>query len=88
MKGYSEQYGQTFKMDFDAASGQFVSIPITHTFAPKAEPHFIIQKLKEHLKVRKQRKAEHKLKQLLATLGPATRDDVGMTEIFAIVRDL
>ncbi len=88
MKGYSELHGQALKMDFDASSGQFVSIPITHTFAPKAEPHYMTQKLKEHYKSRQQKKAKYQLKQLLATMGPATRDDVGMTEVFAATHSL
>jgi hypothetical protein len=88
MKGYSELCGQNLKLDFDTASGQFVSKPITHTFAPNSELHFNSQKLEAHFKSRQQWKAKHQLKQLLTNMSPTTRDGVGMTEFFAVTHNL
>ena len=88
MKGYSELRGQTLKMEFDVASGQFVSKPIAHAFAPVAKSNFVVQKLKALQIVRQQKQAEFQLKQLLSSMDQATRDDVGMAEVFAAIPNL
>ncbi len=88
MKGYSETRGQASKLEFDTASGQFISKQIPHAFPPMTAPNFIIKKLKEQRKVNKQRKAEVQLKLLLAALGPTTRDDVGMAEVYEATLNL
>lgn len=42
MKGYSEERGKVFKLDYDAESKQFVSKPVAHGFQP--DPVGVAQK--------------------------------------------
>jgi hypothetical protein len=88
MKGYSGTRGQSFKLEFDAASGQFNSRQIPHEFSLVTATNFIVKKLKQKLKADKQRKAEVQLKLLLASLGPTIRDDVGMAEVYEATLNL
>jgi hypothetical protein len=83
MKGYSEHRGHSSKLDFDQATGQFITKPIEASFAPKAVPNAIVQKLVKLREQRLRKKTKQKAVKFLATIGPDLRDDVGMTEFYA-----
>jgi hypothetical protein len=61
MKEYFDQRGQAFKLVFDDASGEFVTQPLAHDFAPKPRQTRSSEKpveLDEHRQaVRAQKKA-------------------------------
>jgi FixJ family two-component response regulator len=86
MKGYSEERGQAFKLEYDAASGQFVSKPIDHSFPQKSFSNAVVETLSNLRKRREDAKAKRKLLKTLEGLSPETRDDVGMTDVFAALR--
>lgn len=83
MKGYFEQRGLAIKLEFDAASGQFIAKPIEHGFIATATPHVIVQKIVELKMRRKIKKSKEWLVHILKRMGPEIRDDVGMTEVYA-----
>ena len=88
MKGYSEERGLSFKLDFDAESKQFVSKPVAHAFVSHAERVMVLQKLAEPGKRRKAKKIGRKLRRLLAGVNPVIHDDIGMSDVFAASHQL
>jgi hypothetical protein len=87
MKGYSEHRGHSSKLEFDHATGQFISKPIESAFAPRAQPKLLVQKLAElHLR-QKRKKSKRKAVKFLGTIGPDLRDDVGMIEFYATLSE-
>jgi hypothetical protein len=50
MKGYLEERGKAFKLDFDVELKQFVSKPVAHAFQPKPAPDTVEQKPAVHEK--------------------------------------
>jgi hypothetical protein len=83
MKGYSEHRGHCSKLDFDQATGQFVSKPIASDFAHQDDPILIVKKLTELRQNLQRKKVKQQALKTLSTVGPATRDDVGLTEFYA-----
>jgi hypothetical protein len=83
MKGYSEHRGHCSKLDFDHATRQFVSKPIVSNFAHQDEPILIAKKLTELRQNLQRKKTKQQALKTLSTVGPATRDDVGLTEFYA-----
>lgn len=83
MKGYSETRGQAFKLDYDAESKQFVSKSIAHEFAPNVGLEDVFPTLAELRRRQRKIKAKRQLMRILDGMSPETRDDVGMTEVFA-----
>lgn len=83
MKNYSETRGQASKIDFDSATGQFISKPILHEFAARSAQNIIVQKLGELRTGARRKKAKKELTKVLANMTPHARDDLGMAEVFA-----
>jgi hypothetical protein len=83
MKGYSETRGQSSKLNFDSATGHFVSTPIAHDFETKPPLNIIVQKLGELRQLHQRKKAKQQATKILSELSPHLRDDLGMTEFFA-----
>jgi hypothetical protein len=88
MKGYTEHRGLASKLEYDEESGRFVSKPISHVFAPGAEPNFVLQKLADWRARREQRKACHQLNKELAEMSPQLRNDMGMTNALVATQAL
>jgi hypothetical protein len=82
MKGYSEDRGRLFKLDYDAASKEFVSRPVAHAFEPQLESN-AVQELTELRKRRQPKKAKRQLSELLPGESPDVGEDMGMTEVYA-----
>lgn len=83
MKGYSEHRGYCAKLDFDHATGQFVSKPIASNFAHQDEPILIVKKLTELRQNLQRKKTKQQSLKTLSTVGADTRDDVGLAEFYA-----
>ncbi len=83
MKGYIEERGRVFKLDYDAATKQFVSKPVDHDFLPKANVNPVVEKLAVLVKRRRVKKVQQQVAWQLAAMGPELRDDVGMAEVYA-----
>ncbi len=83
MKGFTEDRGLAFKLDYDADTKQFVSKLIEHGFQPKAEAHPAIAKVAELRKRYRVKKTRENVAKQMAAMGPELRDDVGMTEVHA-----
>ena len=83
MRGFKEFKGHTTRIDFEAETGQFFSMPIVHSLAALTQPNVIVQKLVELRRRRQKAKAQQRVSKLLARMSPEARDDVGMTEAFA-----
>jgi hypothetical protein len=81
MKGYTEDRGLSFKLDYDADTKQFVSKPIEHDFAPRAEPNGIMRKLKDWQARREATAASRRLQEQLSEFTPEMLDDIGMAGI-------
>lgn len=86
MKGYFEERGKAFKLEFDVASGTFVSTPEKHSFAPEDAPRPLLQKLNAMRQQRQKTKTEQTLLVTLAGLGPEARDDVGMSGVYTALQ--
>jgi hypothetical protein len=83
MKGYSETRGHSSRLDFDSATGQFVSTPIAHDFVAKTEPNIVVKKLAELRQHHQRKNAKQRMTKILSTMSPHMRDDVGLTEFYA-----
>jgi lauroyl/myristoyl acyltransferase len=83
MKGYGEEHGWTFKLEFDAETKQFGSKSVAHAFVPKTASNAVVQKLAELRKRGQRKRAQRNLAKTLANMTPEARDDLGMTEVFA-----
>jgi hypothetical protein len=83
MKGYSEERGLSFKLDYDAESKQFISKPVAHAFAPQAESNVSVQKPAELRKRRQARTTKRHVSELLAAKGTDAPEDVRMTKAHA-----
>jgi hypothetical protein len=82
MKGYTEDRGLIFRLHYDGASGQFVSKPVAHAFAPQTVEPVISH---EPRKMRKQTAPRaRKLRVRLPEAGAEPGDDAGMTDVFAV----
>lgn len=88
MKGYSEHRGHCSKLDFDQATGQFISKPIAAGFAHQQESNTIIQKIALLSERQQQRRTKKRAIKELATIGPAMREDVGLTEFYAVASQM
>jgi hypothetical protein len=82
MKGYTEERGLSFKLDYDAESKRFVTMPVAHAFAPQAESNSFSQKLAELQERRRIKKARRELTVILTGMSPHIRDDIGVTAEF------
>jgi hypothetical protein len=83
MKGYSEDRGLSFKLDYDADTKEFVSKPVEHAFAPQVGANVVVQKLAELRKRRQAGKTKRQSLELLAGKNTEARENIGMTEISA-----
>ena len=88
MKGYFEERGKAFKLEFDAAAGTFVAMPVAHGFAPVAEQTGLARKLADISSTRRQHLMKRDLQTTLATLGPEARDDLGMVNVYATLQQI
>ena len=83
MKNYSETRGQASKLDFDSATGQFISKSIAHEFLAKPVQKIVMQKLGELRTSARRKKAKKELSKVLTNMTPHARDDLGVAEVFA-----
>ena len=83
MKGYTEERGRVFKLDYDAATKQFVSKPVDHDFLPKPNVNPVVEKLAVLVKRRGVKKVQEHVARQLAAMGPELRDDVGMADVYS-----
>jgi hypothetical protein len=76
MKGFIEVRGQAFKLEFDSASGQFVSKPIAHAFTSMPAPRSNGDEVAALRKPKSRKKAKRNLAGVLPKSTPEVGDDI------------
>ena len=79
MKGYSEQRGRAFKLDYDVASGQFVSEPVAHPFQQAANRPALNKQAPPHR--RRAAKGVEAKAGATTRVHPNMHEDVDLTDV-------